>query len=63
MKPCEQNNYFFKIITFLLSSEISVVFNISTAHSNTNLPIRRLLHEKFLRSKYLPILHALLYSI
>ena len=31
----------FSHLTFLSSSEVSVVFNISFSHANTNLPIRR----------------------
>ena len=40
--------------TFFLSSEVSVVFNISSSHYNTNLPIRRFSQEQFLVSKNNP---------
>ena len=53
---------FFARVTFSLSSEFSVVFNISSSHDNTNLPIRRFSHEQFLISKYSSVLHALLHS-
>ena len=39
-------------VTFLSSSESSVVFNISFTHANTNLPNRRFSNDKFLRSRY-----------
>ena len=32
---------FFSYVTFLSSDEVSVVFDISSLHANTNLPIRR----------------------
>ena len=38
----------FSHVSFLSSSEISVVFNISSSDSNTNLPIRRFSHKQFL---------------
>ena len=47
---------------FLKLSKVSVVFNISSSYTNTNLPIRRYLHKHFLTSKYLSVLHASLYS-
>ena len=42
---------FFSNVAFLPSGEISVVFNISSLHSNTNLPIRRYSHENIFISK------------
>ena len=48
--------------TFLWLSKVSVVFNISSLHANTNLPMRRFSQEQFLISKYSSILHALFYS-
>ena len=51
----------FSQVTFL-SSEASVVFNISSLYANANLSHRRFLHEQFLISKYPPILHVLLHS-
>ena len=48
-------------VTFLSSIEVSVLFKISSSHSNTSLPIRYFLDEKFLISKCSSILHALLY--
>ena len=44
------------------TSEVSVLFNISSSHSNTYLPINRFLHEQFLVSKYSLISRGLLYS-
>ena len=41
MKSCRQDNYFFLRVTFLSSSKLTVVFNISSSHANTNLPTRR----------------------
>ena len=38
--------------TFLSLSKVSVVFNVSSSHSNTNLTIRRFSQEQFLISKY-----------
>ena len=52
---------FFLHFTSLLSNEAWVVFNTSSSHANTNLPNRRLPHEKFLIYKYSLILHALLH--
>ena len=37
----------FSHVTFLSSSGVLVVFNISFSHANTNLPIRRFLQEQF----------------
>ena len=48
--------------TFLSLSKISVVFNISSSHSNTNLPIRRFQQEKSSVSNYSSILHTVLHS-
>ena len=53
---------FFSHVTFLSSSEISVVFSITSSHASTNLPNRRFLQEIFLISKYSSIFHALLHS-
>ena len=53
---------FFSHVTFLSSSEISVVFSITSSHASTNLPNRRFLQEIFLISKYWSILHAFLHS-
>ena len=39
---------FFLHGTFLTSSEISVVFNISSHHADNNLPNRHFLQERFL---------------
>ena len=47
---------------FLSSSEVSVVFNISFSHANTDLPNHGSLHEEILISNYSSILHALLNS-
>ena len=47
---------------FLSLSKASVVFNISSSYSSTNLLIRRFSKKQFLISKYLSILHALLHS-
>ena len=33
----------FPCVTFLLSSEVSAIFNISSSHASTNLPNRRFL--------------------
>ena len=33
----------FPYVTFLLSSEVSAIFNISSSHASTNLPNRRFL--------------------
>ena len=52
----------FPHITFLSSSEASIVFNISSLYSNTNFGTRHFLEEQFLTSKYLSILHALFHS-
>ena len=49
-------------IAILLSSEVSIVFNVSSLHVNTNLSNRHFPHEQFLISKYSSILHALLHS-
>ena len=51
----------FSHVTFLPSRKVSVVLNISSSHADTNLPVRRFLHEQFLVLKYPSILHALLY--
>ena len=40
MKQCEEGNYFFSHVTFLSTSEVSALFNISSSHANTNLPNR-----------------------
>ena len=53
---------FFAHDTFLWLSKVSVVFNISSLHANTNLPMRHFSQEQFLISKYSSILHALFYS-
>ena len=47
---------------YLSLSKVTVVFDLSSSHSNTNLPIRRFLQEQFLISKYSSKLHALLHS-
>ena len=39
-------------------SKVSVVFNISSSHSDTNLPTRRFSQEQFLVSKYSSTLHV-----
>ena len=52
----------FPRVTFFSWSEVSVVFDTSYLHANTNSPIRRFSHEQFLVSKYSSILHALLHS-
>ena len=49
-------------VTFLSSSEVSVLLNISSSLANNNLPSRCFSHEQFLISKYLTILQALLHS-
>ena len=41
---------------FLKLSKVSVVFNISSSYTNTNLPVRRYLHKHFLISRYLSVL-------
>ena len=46
-----------KAITFFT---FFLLFNISSSHPNTNLPIRCFSHDQFLVSKYSSILHALL---
>ena len=51
----------FSHVTFLPSTKVSVVLNISSSHAYTNLPVRRFLHEQFLVLKYPSILNALLY--
>ena len=38
--------------TFLSLTKVSVVLNVSSSHSNTNLTIRRFSQEQFLISKY-----------
>ena len=48
--------FFFSHATFLSTSQVSVVFNISSSHANTNLL------EQFSKPKYKSILHALLHS-
>ena len=53
---------FFFLVFFLSSSKVSGVFNISSLHSKTSLPIWRSSHEQFLLSKYLSTVHALLHS-
>ena len=53
---------FFSHFAFLLSSEVSVAFTISSSLANTNLAIRRLWREQFLIPKYSSIIHALLHS-
>ena len=37
----------FPHVIFLLASEVSVAFNISSSHSNSNLSNRRFLHGQF----------------
>ena len=49
-----------KIVTFLSSSDISVVFIYLFSHANTNLLKRRFLYEQFLISQYSSNLHTLL---
>ena len=51
----------FSLVTLLLISDVSVVFNISPSHPNTKLPNRRFLHKHSLISKYSSILHLYLY--
>ena len=53
---------FFSHVTFSLSSEVRVAFNISSSHANNSLRNRRFSHKQFLLSKYSSILHALLHS-
>ena len=62
MKQYEEGNYFLHMLLFLSLSKFLVVFNISSSHSNMNLPIRRFSQEQFLTTKYSSILHALLHS-
>ena len=50
---------FFSHITFLLSSEVSVIFNISYSHADTKLSISFILHSQFIKSKHLPRSHDL----
>ena len=50
----------FSPVTFLSSSEASVVFNISSSHAN--LPNRRFSYEQFLMPKYSWTLHTSLHS-
>ena len=45
---------FFSQVTFLSTSEVSIVFSITFSHANTNLLNRRFSHEQ--------ALHPLLYS-
>ena len=52
----------FHVLLFLSSSEVSVVFNISSSYANDILSNRRFSHEQFLISKYFPISYALLHS-
>ena len=52
----------FCICYFLSLSKVLVVFNNSSSHSNTDLPIRRFSQNQFLISKYSSLLHALLHS-
>ena len=47
---------------FLSLRKTSVVFDILSSHSNTNLPIRRFSQEQFLVCKHSLVLHALLHS-
>ena len=49
---------FFSYVNFLISSEVSVAFNILFFHANGNLSNISFSHEQFSRSKYLSILHA-----
>ena len=49
---------FFSHVNFLISSEVSVAFNILFFHANGNLSNISFWHEQFSRSKYLSILHA-----
>ena len=67
---CRRDNAFFQYTSAAIAacqrelerllSEASVAFNISSSHVNTNLPIKRFLHEQFLINKYLSNLNALL---
>ena len=52
MKPCEWDNYFYSNFSFLSSSEVSVVFNISSWHSDTHVPIKCFSQEQFWISKF-----------
>ena len=50
-------------ITFLSAMDVvSVVFNISSSHFNSNLSKRCFLHSQLLIPNYLPIQHALSHS-
>ena len=50
-------------VTFLSSTEASVVFSISFSHNNTSLSRRCFLYEQFLISKYLKIIFACLLTL
>ena len=50
---------FFSRVTFLCLNEVSVAFNISSSHANTNFKNGHFLQEQFLIFKYLLILHTL----
>ena len=52
----------FSHVNFLSLSKISVVFNISSSHRNTNLPTRCFSQKQFLKTKYSSTLNALLHS-
>ena len=50
------------IFTYFHARQVSVVFNISPSHANTNLSSRLFSYEQFSISKYSSILHALSHS-
>ena len=52
----------FAYVTFLSLSKVSVLFNISSSHSNANLLTRHFSPEQLFVSKSSSILHALLHS-
>ena len=45
MKSCVNKAIIFSHVTFLSSSEASVVFNILSSHANSNLPIKPFSHD------------------
>ena len=49
-------------VTFLSLSAVSVAFNISSSHPNTNLPNKCFSHKQFLMSKYSSIFYELLHK-
>ena len=53
--------FFFSGINFLSTKMRFQLHVYVILHANTNLPNGSFLHEQFLISKYLPILHALLH--